>query len=195
MIQQSLDERQYAVLTEPQLKRVVRLIKEELRRGRHPYTLMELLNANDKSGRRFLFDVVGKKVELTPLAGADVPHVVRALANAEKFRAAKERRRFEKSVPSSLSTSPTVMGAAELTEAVALWFKQHVSYDLWQAVGNKALDTVVNNPPKWNYPPSTRTLDDLIAQSRPKLLIPTDVITFSASWLLTWLYALRSVSV
>jgi hypothetical protein len=104
MIQRSLEERHYAALTQAQMERVVRLLKDEIRRGRHPYTLLELLNANDAAGREFLFRAVGKKVELTALAGADVPEWVKALARAERFR--DKSYRANPTTPIATSTKP-----------------------------------------------------------------------------------------
>jgi len=104
MIHRSLEERHYAALTQAQMERVVRLLKDEIRRGRHPYTLLELLNANDAAGREFLFRAVGKKVELTALAGADVPEWVKALARAERFR--DKSYRANPTTPIATSTKP-----------------------------------------------------------------------------------------
>jgi hypothetical protein len=52
----------YAPLSEPEMKKVVRLIKEELRRGRHPITLMELIRSTDPTDQQFLFSHRREKV-------------------------------------------------------------------------------------------------------------------------------------
>jgi hypothetical protein len=196
----------YAPLSELDMKSVVRLIKEELRRGRHPITLMELLRSTDPADRQFLFHVVAKKCELTPLPEVRYPYDVAASMRAEKF---KNRNRHRTSgpaeVPAALAesgidgeytASPKTAGQSSsrplnLTEAVANWFREHVNRAQWNAVGSLALTQVIYAPPSHVTVPPAASLAELISKTGPARCLPGSCypVRDLATWLLRWLYA------
>ena len=175
----------YAPLAEPELKRVSRLIKEELRRGRLPVHLMELLRSNDPAHRELLFDRVAKKCKVTPLPGVSYPYCVAAAARGEKFKAAELRRRQAPSTQSELPVLPTdspqpSAGQSDqqparteppkFAGAVADWFQTYVDRKLWESVGDAALTTVVQSPPSHvTVPPPARSLTERILSARPSM--------------------------
>lgn len=201
----------YVPLSEPDMKRVVRLIKEELRRGRHPITLMELLRTKDPADRQFLFHAVAKRCELTPLPGVRYPYDIAASMRAEKFKnkilhrtirpavlpAASAEGDIDVDNPASAETagqpSPRPL---TLAEAVADWFRQHVDQAQWNAVCSVALTKVIYAPPSHVTVPPAASLDELISKTRPANLPGTlcypDHVPALATWLLTWLYRCNS---
>jgi hypothetical protein len=187
---------------------MVRLLKEEIRRGRHPHTLRELLTANDDACRDFLFTAVSKKIELTALAGADVPRVVRALESAERFRESRRLRRASGGVtpstpapdvsrphssveaPDDLLSSSRALSDKELAEAVALWLETYVDKKHWEHVGT-VIVTATHPPARVTVPPA-RTLGELMQKARPRELdwyaLENHVlVAYMGQWALTWL--------
>lgn len=197
----------YAQLSELNMKRVVRLIKEELRRGRHPVRLMELLRSSDPADRRFLFHVVAKKCELVPLPGVCYPYDVAASMRGEKFKnkslrgptpaaevpAAPAETGIDTDNPVSAEKDEhSSSGPRTLAEAVADWFRDHVDQAHWNTVGNLALTKVIRDPPSHVTVPAAACFTELVSKTRPRNLpgIPCypDHMRALATWLLTWLY-------
>jgi hypothetical protein len=115
MVRRVVEANCYAALREPQMKRVVRLLKEELRRGRHPMRLRELLQNREGSGDTLLFDLVAKKVELVPGPGAKLPLCVTQSEIAERFKEGRRKRiqwmagqtgEFQSAPPSANAPAP-----------------------------------------------------------------------------------------
>ena len=196
----------YAPLSDLDMKRVGRLIKEELRRGRHPITLMELLRSTDPADRQFLFHVVAKKCELTALSEVRYPYDVAASMRAEKFknrnlhrtsrRAEVAAALAESGIDREDSVSLETAGLSSskplnLTEAVADWFREHVNRAQWNAVGSLALTQVIYAPPSHVTGPPAASLAELISKTRPARCLPGSCYSVRdlATWLLRWLYA------
>ena len=111
MIAQAIEESRFAPLPAPQMSRVSRLIKEEVRRGRHPFTLRAFLAANTPANRSKLFEIVAKKVELIPLPGAKLNICIVQSEISEKIHAVRARRIAEASsraLASQIHPSPSV---------------------------------------------------------------------------------------
>ncbi len=208
LIARTLADFGYAPLAEAELKRASRLIKEELRRGRRPIYLMELLRSNDPANRELLFHRVAKKCRLTPLPGVSYPYCVAAAARGEKFKAAQFRRRQAPSTQSGPPVLPTdspqpCAGQSDqqparteppkFAGAVADWFQTYVDRKLWESVGDAAFTTVVRTPPSHITVPSARSLTERILRARPawesgSVSCQPDQIRDMAIWLLTWMY-------
>jgi len=210
MVAAALEKRCYAPLPSSQMDRMVRLLKEGFRRGRYPYTLKELLTANDEAGQEFLFKAVSKKIELTALAGADVPRVVRALESAERFRESRRLRRSAGGVtpstpaptvshprtsvegPDDLLTSSRALSNKELAESVALWLETYVDKKHWEHVGTVIVTATAAHPPARVTVPPARTLGELMQKARPRELdwyaLENHVlVAYMGQWALTWL--------
>jgi hypothetical protein len=196
----------YAPLSDTQMKRVVRLIKEELRRRRHPISLMELLRSKDPVDRQFLFHVVAKKCELSPLPGVRYPMCVAAAARGEKFKNRSLRRtcRLTKvsatsaqgdlgmqNPPSPQSSDQSSPTSINLVAAIAYWFREYVDPAQWEAVGSRALTAAIFNPLPHVIVPPAASLADLISKTRPATRFGTscypDHVRDLAIWLLRWL--------
>jgi hypothetical protein len=91
MIVQAVEERCYAPLAQQQVTRMALMAKNDLRRGRLPRTLRELLVA-DRKGRDLLFAFVEKRLELKALPGAEIAPGLAYLQRAARFEDWKNRR-------------------------------------------------------------------------------------------------------
>lgn len=209
-IRKTIAERCYAALSEDQMKRVVRLLKEEFNRGRHPVRLPTLL-AGEESSRRLLFTLVAKKVPLTPLPGTQLPYVIAASQRADKFKAAMARRRATGMAvestgpvietagkPGSSTTSPriTTPTDVDLIEGIVSWLEANVPREHWQSVINLAAQQALDFPIIHRNRLTARTLVGVVAETRPhqhdfNLPHPQDLVCYFASWLLSWIYVYR----
>jgi hypothetical protein len=194
MIRLSLEERRYASLNEVQIRRMVRLIKEELHRGRYPVTLRELLTGEQAAGRALLFKLVARKMELTALPGAKLSVSIAASERGERFKAAAVTRK-ESSTPKSESwvqsrpmqiyppVEPEVSDQPHsvkqrpeseipargplLTTAVTDWLREHVDPKLWQPVTEEVRFALQNSLDWGRDVPIYDGISDLITKSRP----------------------------
>jgi hypothetical protein len=91
MIVQAVEERCYAPLSQQQVTRMALMAKNDLRRGRLPMTLGEVLVA-DRKGRDLLFAFVEKRLELEALPGAEIAPGLAYLQRAARFENWKNRR-------------------------------------------------------------------------------------------------------
>ena len=159
---------------------------------RDPLTLMELLRSTDPADRQFLFHVIAKKCELTPLPGVRYPYDVAASMRAEKFKDKSLRRTIrpaerpaapaESGIDSDNLASPEISNQTSpkrlsLPEEVARWFREHVDPTQWNAVASRALSIVTFTPlPQLTVPPgsiSRRTdLEDPPGEAVSDALLP-----------------------
>jgi len=196
MIKLALEERCYAALEEAQIKRMVRLIKEEFHRGRHAMTLRELLAGEQTAGRALLFKLVAKKLELTTLPGAELPNSIAASERGERFTAARAPRmgnpvRSSEPLAQGLSTridspdEPKASAQAKshpaepasvsqisvsqtgLTTAITNWLRENVDPKLWPPVTEQVRFAIQNGLPWAKSVPAYDGIADLIRKSRP----------------------------
>jgi hypothetical protein len=196
MIKLAMEERCYAPLNGAQIKRMVRLIKEELHRGRHPVTLRELLTGEQAAGRALLFKLVVRKMKLSPLAGAELSISIAASERGERFEAAATARRG-KAVPRSraatkderveadlpvelkidshetpcpvktVSEKQTSVSGTMLPMAIANWLKEYIDPELWQLVTEEVKFAIRNGLVWGKHVPTYDGISDLILKSRP----------------------------
>lgn len=190
-----LAERCYGGVTDAELTRVAKLLKEEFRRGRHPVILTEMLRSTSEGDKDLLFRLVSKKVPLVPLPGAKLDNCQMASERAERLKL-YERRGM---VLGTYSSSPAATGGHAsnetqgpkvssdlpgprshwlprnfeslandvLFETVADWFQHQVEPNDALDVANLAVNHALQNPGLELRLPTTYGLEGLIDQTRP----------------------------
>lgn len=93
LIALTLERRCYAPLQSEEMKRVVRLLKEEFRRGRHSLLLREVLSGGEEQHGNLLFGLLKKKLTLTPLPGATLSRAEEMAEVGERLKAWSQRPR------------------------------------------------------------------------------------------------------
>lgn len=85
MIIETLHEKHYHPLTETELRRITQLEWASFKRGRRKYRMREFLETDRTEAKRYLFELLRKRVEVVPSANAEKNWCVEAAERAEKF--------------------------------------------------------------------------------------------------------------
>jgi hypothetical protein len=220
-IKAALEKGFFEIPSDEEIAKIVTLATRSLRRGRHPVTLRELLQA-PQDHTDFLVGFVEKRFELKPLPNAPVPPWKAASDRADIFRACRERRAQTAPIPSSVNPHESAAGeearnattplkavtsngythkgkaiTAEVAcDAMAEWLYRTVTvkFDLTREVCEQAKFLIQHGAVDGYRGTTTATsFDGLIEELRPAD-VDTDLPSFintHAEWLLKVLLALR----
>lgn len=215
LIAAMLEHFRYEPLTDSEMSQTVRLFKEELRRGRHPVSLRELLNAQPETQYEFVFSVLRrKKIRLRPTASATWPLDVRLSNRAERFRnrdksgpggGSPPRTEINSSPPPppALAVDPVELSCPTMSQQpniparVADWLRREVPPDLWAELREASIFRLTRVPGLRSARTGASTVEDLMVSTRPKIAdedrnFALAELNFFADWLLAWMLALIS---
>jgi hypothetical protein len=186
LITTMLEHYRYEPLTDSEMRRIVRLFKEELRRGRHPVTLRELLNSEPETRYEFLFGVLRKKLELRPTASATFPLDILLSNRADRFRnrdLARLTGRHPRSSETDMPSPPalprpanliplsvdSIVPEANLPTRVADWFNREVAPNLWSQLRDESIFRLTRIPDLRVPRTAAPSIEDVIERTRPQI--------------------------
>ena len=175
-----LRERTSTIVPTKDIARIVKLAVAEIRRDRHPFTLMSLVH-NPIDAKDFLFDFFSKRLKLVPSISVARQALKPCAAATSDTSHTGDR------APNDTRASH-VVSEREVYEAAKLFFLRHVPRDLRAQVKEEAILQVVHYRYVNVKPPSANTVLELINNCRPDRVADStwEQLNLLVQWLLDW---------
>lgn len=207
LISEALEAGEFAPLLPHEMERMVRLIKEEFRRGRHPVCLRDLLTGGRTFAQELVVKILRKKMQLTPLSDKGRTVSERSAERGERFKAAARSRgnaaaqgrpphvepKSAGGVVAVVQPSPTFslasFSVADLSRAVANWLRTEVPVECWVEMPRECQVRLH----AWRTlprPRGTATIEATIRKFKPvqeEQVWSFDEVNFYAEWLFCWI--------
>lgn len=180
-----LQERTATIVPDEDVQRIVKLAIAEIRRDRHPFTMLSLL-ADSAIAKDFLFGFFSKRLELLAMqSNVDCRGPQSSAIAATELEATSDD-------AVKVVRATRVIDERMVFEASTAWFLQNVPRDLREQVKDEAINQVMRYGSFCRKPTMATTILELIKELRP-VGVPEslwDQINRLVEWLVDWVTTL-----